>query len=256
MGPMVTAPSPLVRPPPALPALARYRGLLVAAGLIGAWLLCLGWGLTAAELPWAAVAALVLLETLLSTGLFITAHDAMHGLVLPGAPRVNAAIGQLALGIYAGFAFQPLRAAHLRHHQAPATAEDPDFHDGQRAGFWPWYVHFMRNYLSGGQVLRVAVMFNLGVHLLGFAPARLLAFWAAPALLSTLQLFYFGTYLTHRLPPGGYADVHHATSSDLPVWLSLLTCFHFGYHHEHHVHAGVPWWGLPSVRGKLAGVAP
>jgi beta-carotene ketolase (CrtW type) len=228
----------------------RWGGLLLASGLIGTWLASFAWCALAPSMPWPEGATLVILNTLLSTGLFITAHDAMHGLVLPDSPRVNAAVGQLALGLYAGFAYQPLREAHLQHHRAPATSEDPDFHDGRRSGFWAWYLRFLRRYVSLGQLVRVALMFNVLVHGVGLPPERLLLFWVAPALLSTVQLFYFGTYRTHRRPPGGYLDAHRATSNDLPAWLSLLTCFHFGYHHEHHVHAGVPWWRLPSLRGK------
>ncbi|MFA9473554.1 MAG: fatty acid desaturase [Filomicrobium sp.] len=29
--------------------------------------------------------------------------------------------------------------------------------------------------------------------------------------------------------------------------MSLLTCFHFGYHHEHHLQPDVPWWRLPDA---------
>jgi len=76
---------------------------------------------------------------------------------------------------------------------------------------------------------------------------NLLLFWVAPALLSTFQLFYFGTYLPHRLPAAGYDNMHRAVSSNYPVWLSLLTCFHFGYHLEHHVQPVVPWWRLPRL---------
>jgi beta-carotene ketolase (CrtW type) len=229
----------------------RRGGLLSAAALIGAWVASFVWCVLTPSMSWPVGALLVALNTFLSTGLFITAHDAMHGLVLPGSSRGNAAVGQLALGLYAGFAYRPLRDAHLQHHRTPATAEDPDFHDGRRSGFWAWYACFLLRYVSLGQLVRMALMFNVLVHLLGLAPQRLLTFWVAPALLSTLQLFYFGTYRTHRLPPGGYTDVHRATSNDLPVWLSLLTCFHFGYHHEHHAHAGVPWWRLPTLRRRL-----
>jgi beta-carotene ketolase (CrtW type) len=235
-----------------VPTPGRWRGLLVAGAVVASWLLSVGLGLSAPDLGWPQGLLLVALSTFLSTGLFITAHDAMHGLVLPGSSWVNHAVGQLALGLYAGFAFEPLRRSHGRHHQAPASAEDPDFHDGRRTGFGPWYLHFMRHYLSLGQVLRMAVGFNLLAHLGGISQLRLLAFWVAPALLSTVQLFYFGTYRPHRLPEGGYRDAHRATSNDFPVWLSFLTCFHFGYHHEHHANPAVPWWGLPGQRGALS----
>jgi hypothetical protein len=35
--------------------------------------------------------------------------------------------------------------------------------------------------------------------------------------------------------------VHNARSSSMPIWLSLLTCYHFGYHWEHHEYPYVPW---------------
>jgi beta-carotene ketolase (CrtW type) len=39
----------------------------------------------------------VALQTWLSTGLFITAHDAMHGTLAPGRPHWNRAVGGLCL---------------------------------------------------------------------------------------------------------------------------------------------------------------
>ena len=79
---------------------------------------------------------------------------------------------------------------------------------------------------------------------LGARPANLLAFWAAPALLSALQLFTFGTWLPHRHTDQPFADAHHARSSGYGPLLSLLTCFHFGRHHEHHLTPWRPWWRL------------
>jgi beta-carotene ketolase (CrtW type) len=72
-----------------------------------------------------------------------------------------------------------------------------------------------------------------------------------PALLSSLQLFYFGTYLPHRPGPDAFTDHHRARSNGYSEWLSLLTCFHFGYHHEHHRAPGEPWWRLPTVRRQV-----
>lgn len=230
--------------------LADFKGLAIALGIITAWVGSVGFCLATPTLPWPAWVVLVALNTLLGTGLFITAHDAIHGTVVPGARTLNAAIGQLALGLYAGFSFEPLRAAHQQHHLAPASALDPDYHDGRRTGFWRWYLHFLVRYITVGQVLRLAVVFNILVHLLGVSELRCLVFWVLPMLLSTAQLFYFGTYRTHREPPAGYVDAHRATSNDLPVWLSFVTCFHFGYHHEHHANSGVPWWRLPAERAR------
>jgi beta-carotene/zeaxanthin 4-ketolase len=87
---------------------------------------------------------------------------------------------------------------------------------------------------------------------LGAQLANVLLFWALPALLSALQLFTFGTYLPHRPAPPGFADRHNARSNDYPWLVSLLTCFHFGYHHEHHLSPGTPWWRLPTLRATRA----
>ena len=53
----------------------------------------------------------------------------------------------------------------------------------------------------------------------------------------------------HPLPPD-YDNPHRARSNGYPPWLSFLTCYHFGYHFEHHEYPYVPWWGLSSVRHR------
>jgi beta-carotene ketolase (CrtW type) len=77
---------------------------------------------------------------------------------------------------------------------------------------------------------------------------RLLLFWTLPLLLSSLQLFLFGTYLPHRRAPGRSSDRHRAVSLVWPELLSFLACYHFGYHWEHHCHPHLPWFRLPAAR--------
>lgn len=201
-------------------------------------------------LVWVALWALpaIALQTFLHTGLFITAHDAMHGTVFPASRRVNDAIGSAAVLLYALFSFRKLHEKHGEHHGRPGEpGEDPDFHDGEHGGFWRWYAHFIANYVGLWQIVGMAVVFNVLEHLVGVPIENLLLFWVLPSLLSTLQLFYFGTYLPHREPhaPG---DPHRARSNAYPAWLSFLTCYHFGYHSEHHEDPSVPWWRLPGRR--------
>lgn len=226
------------------------KGLLAAAVIVGLWALSLGVLLTVemAALPWWSVPLAVAWQTLLYTGLFITAHDAMHGTVTPDFPRLNDAIGRLAVTLYALFSYRRLRQEHFRHHDHPVSSEDPDFHGEDGAGFGQWYLRFMVTYLSVIQLLGMAAVFNLLQHLVGVALLNLVVFWVVPALASTVQLFYFGTYLPHRLPPQGHDEPHRATSNDYPPWLSLVTCFHFGYHREHHERPDLPWWRLPAYR--------
>src|SRR5438105_1424960 len=83
--------------------------LILAAAIGAAWLaIHVGgiffWRWHPASAP--AAVALILLQAWLSTGLFIVAHDCMHGSFAPGRPRLNAAIGTLCLGAYAGLSYR------------------------------------------------------------------------------------------------------------------------------------------------------
>ncbi len=243
----------------ARPARGDLRGAILGIALLLAWAGSLA-ALLVVDLsgpagPWIAVAG-VLGMTWQFTAIFITAHDAMHGSVAPGRARLNHAIGAVAAAAYAMFDYRALRRAHGLHHATPARPGDPDWHDGTLPAAhespFRWYLTFMLRYLTWGQWWRLFVVFwslFLVVDL-----ANLLLFWALPSVLSTLQLFWFGTYLPHRAPqPAGHTNVHHATSGRYSDVVSLLTCFHFGgYHLEHHEHPHVPWWQLPTVRGPGA----
>lgn len=221
------------------------RGVWIAVSLIGAWGLHLTLLLVGAAPLWAWPLA-VLLQAGLSTGLFITAHDAMHGTVAPAHPRLNRWIGRLSTLLYACFSFDALQRAHIDHHRYPATFDDPDYHRGD-ARFWPWYLGFLRRYVTVGQLLGMALAFNVLHHGAGVPLPRLLALWVLPSILSTIQLFYFGTYRPHRPAPEGYVEPHRARSDPWPPWVTLVTCYHFGRHWEHHASPGTPWWRLPSL---------
>jgi beta-carotene ketolase (CrtW type) len=109
----------------------------------------------------------------------------------------------------------------------------------------------MRRYFGWREGLIVTVATVIYAMVLG-PRWPCVAFWSAPAILASLQLFWFGTYLPHRPGPAPFTDRHNARSSRMSEWTSLLTCFHFGgYHHEHHLSPGAPWWRLPAVRGKF-----
>jgi len=226
-------------------------GIVLAAAIGAAWLLIhVGgiffwrWSLGTAPLA----AAIILAQAWLSTGLFIIAHDAMHGSLAPGRPRVNTAIGTLCLAAYAGLSYAALRPKHHQHHAAPGTADDPDFHAHAPSRALPWFVAFFRSYYTHGQIVRITLAAIVYI-LLGASLANIVAFWAIPALLALAQLFTFGTYLPHRHDQIPFADAHNARSTALSPLASLLTCFHFGaYHHEHHLSPGTPWWKLPGVR--------
>jgi beta-carotene/zeaxanthin 4-ketolase len=203
--------------------------------------------------PWGLL-GVVVWQTWLYTGLFITAHDAMHGSIHP-SPQIDLAIGQLCLWLYAGFDYSLLATKHHLHHQYPASDLDPDFHDGVATKFWSWYAHFVCEHFSWPQAINLVVMLGIYAricyvtvghdrHSLLWSIANPILFWAIPSLLSSLQLFYFGTFLPHREPPDGYLNPHRARTIVRSRWWSLLSCYHFGYHHEHHQSPHLSWWQL------------
>ncbi len=231
-------------------------GLALAAAIGGAWAVLHihsvffhrleGIGIAAAPL-------LVLAICWLNVGLFIVAHDCMHGSLAPGRPAVNRWVGRVTLGLYAGFSFDRLLPKHHAHHKHSGTAGDPDFDEAHPRHFWPWYLTFFRRYFGWREFGLLAVLLWSYILLLGASPVNALLFWGVPAILSSLQLFYFGTYLPHRHDEAPFGDRHRARSNDYGWLVSLITCFHFGYHHEHHRAPHLPWWRLPSARsGKTA----
>ncbi len=235
------------------PVQYTYSGVAMAAAIIALWLASLlGWlALDFAAAGLALMAPAMLLQTFLYTGLFITAHEAMHGLLAPRHKKLNAFLGAACVLLYALFSFNKLKLEHRRHHAQPGSAHDPDFHDGKHKNFWAWYFHFMLTYVTWRQIAGMALAFNILHHLLHVPMVNLLLFWVAPALLSTLQLFYFGTFLPHRETETDDLDEHHARSNDFSAFWSFLTCYHFGYHWEHHEFPYVPWWKLPRVRKEV-----
>jgi beta-carotene/zeaxanthin 4-ketolase len=229
------------------------KGIWIAGCLLAVW------GATqvasvafADRIPPALWLPTILLETFLYTGLFITAHDGMHGSIAPRHPRLNDLLGTVFTACYALFSFRRMRTAHGKHHAHPASAADPDFAREGRHEFWRWYFHFFKEYFSWYQIVGMTILFQLLYRAVGIPAQALIVFWVVPSLLSTLQLFYFGTYLPHREPRGGYDNPHRAHSNDFSPLMSFLTCYHFGYHLEHHEHPHVPWWRLPVVRSARA----
>lgn len=241
-----------------MPAAAAIRsdprsrtGQAIAAGIAGVWLAIHFGGifavvLTPASAVW--VVPLVLLQTWLSTGLFIVAHDCMHGSFAPGQPGVNRTVGRLALMLYAGIDYDRMLPNHFAHHRHVGTAADPDFDADNPTQPVKWLARFFGTYYSHWQIVRIVVVLGF-YQLVGATLLNILVFWAIPALLALVQLFWFGTFLPHRHAHDEFPDRHNARSSRFGPWVSVLTCFNFGgYHHEHHLHPHVAWWRLPATR--------
>jgi beta-carotene ketolase (CrtW type) len=239
------------QPRPMIAFIRSQKGLFIAVAVLTAWASLLVWLLRAdmSTLGFAAV-PLALAMMFLYTGLFITAHDAMHGGVSPHNPKLNDFIGWLSTINFALLSFRNLKFQHGYHHEYPVTDKDPDSHDGTHKGFFRWYMHFALHYITWPQLLGMAIVFNVLHYGLGIGQLNLILFWEVPCILSTVQLFYFGTYLPHREPEGGYTNSHRSSSNDYSTLMSFITCYHFGYHLEHHVYPAVPWWRLPAVRHR------
>lgn len=211
-------------------------GVFIALLIIGTWaasiILLMQW-----HVNWSSPLAylLILIQIHLYTGLFITAHDAMHGTISPNR-QLNNFIGHICTLCYALFWYPKLYTKHHQHHSHVHTDADPDYHEGS---FVRWYIRFIRNYLSVWQVVAMAIVFN--ILKIWIAQQNLLLFWVVPSLLSTLQLFYFGTYQPHK---GQHDNKYHSSTQRRNHFLAFISCYFFGYHYEHHDAPWVPWWKL------------
>ncbi len=187
----------------------------------------------------------ILIQTHLYTGIFITLHDSVHGAITPNK-RLNYAIGYLYAKIFAFNNYSRLTRKHHLHHKHVTLDGDPDFSENQ--SFIVWYFRFVLSYVDGWQILFMAITFN--VLKFWFSVEGLILFWMVPSVLSTLQLFYFGTYLPHRQPEE-LQNPAKSRSQSLNHFWAFLSCYFFGYHKEHHMAPYLPWWKLPKAKEEV-----
>lgn len=219
-------------------------GVIIASTIILLWFASLAY-LLQMDISWSnpLIYLGILIQTYLYTGLFITAHDAMHGIVSENK-KLNHTIGWISAILFSYNFYWRLFPKHHEHHRFVATEKDPDYHSSGK--FIIWYLSFIRQYVSVWQILLMAVTFNI---LKLFLPTEnLVVFWMVPAVLSTLQLFYFGTYLPHM---GESDNKHHSNSQTKNHFWAFISCYFFGYHYEHHDSPGTPWWRLWKVKEEL-----
>jgi beta-carotene ketolase (CrtW type) len=231
-----------------------WTGLLVAIIILGLWFASLVGLLTYSEINCFVAIVCILARTYIHTGLFILAHDAMHGNLIPQHKFLNNLIGRCAVGVYGFLPYDHCQKNHHRHHRYPSQNGDPDFH-GDTAHPFFWYCKFMREYFP----LRSLIIFlvNVGLLFLGLTIIfhvqflNLVLFWLLPLVFSSLQLFFFGTYLPHRQVQQNQYFLPRTESDRYSIIWSFFSCYNFGhYHWEHHEYPQVPWYRLHQAQQK------
>ena len=159
-------------------------GFLIACIIIGLWassvLFLLSLNISEIQFFWILLA--IFLQTFLYTGLFITAHDAMHGVVFPKHPKINNLIGSVAALNYGLFSYKELLKKHWLHHHHPASELDPDFHNTKHKNknFFAWYFHFMKGYWSWTRIIGLMFLFNCLHYALHIPEINLILFGVIP----------------------------------------------------------------------------
>jgi len=223
----------------------RLVSLCLAILQVVLWSALLWWNMTH-DVAYIFSPLQVWLQSFLFVGLFIVAHDCMHGLVGPSSGRWNQWLGSLCAFLFAGFEFHKLKAKHDEHHDYLATHRDPDYTSGENENFFVWIFSFVTRYFGWKEFLKLHLHVGF-FYLLSGSFVKVLVFFALPSWIASLQLFYFGTYRPHRGFQGCQGGELKARSSGYGFWLSLLTCYHFGYHREHHKYPYLAWWRLPNA---------
>jgi beta-carotene/zeaxanthin 4-ketolase len=232
-------------------------GIFWAIAILAIWVISLFMGcaidLTEMSITWLGLA--ILARTFSQTGLFVVAHDAMHGSLVPDCRPLNDWVGRIMVNLYACLSYRQICRNHIQHHRHTSQADDPDFHDGVHSHLFLWYWRFLLSYISGRSIiLQVAsgMSIFIGFHYLFHVSAtQFMALWIVPLILSSMQLFFFGTYLPHRQETLPAKKVEKAWMLQVVRFWSLLSCYHFGaYHWEHHRYPKTPWYRLPDVSNQ------
>jgi len=237
-----------------------WIGLLVGMAILSLWFVTLGSLFIISASPifcfnyhlyLITVIAIVILRTYLQTGLFIVAHDSMHGNLIPSDRKLNDLIGRIAVTVYSFLPYDRCCLNHANHHRYPSQNGDPDFHGSNDHPLF-WYCKFIREYFPERSLWTFAINLILISSLLTLALKiqfiNLILFLLLPLVLSSLQLFFFGTYLPHRQIENNPHFAPRLQSDRYDLLWALLSCYNFGhYHWEHHEYPETPWYRLPYI---------
>lgn len=224
----------------------KWKGLVIALTIIIFWVLHLFYSLIYINIDFSSIFLYlhIAIQAYLYTGLFITAHDAMHQVISPNK-TVNKVIGSISTFLFAGMSYKRLIKNHIKHHDFPASKDDPDF-CYKSQNLFVWFFTFMYRYTTITQIIVMAIIFNV-LHLF-YNQTNIILFWIIPAFLGTFQLFFFGTYLPHRKPHTEEMLPYNSRTLKKNHLIAMLSCYFFGYHWEHHDKPYVPWWKLYQTK--------
>ncbi|MGF1458712.1 MAG: fatty acid desaturase [Leptolyngbyaceae cyanobacterium] len=228
-----------------------YLDIGLASLLVMLWLATLigGFSISLDRTPLFLTVLGIFIRVFLRTGLFIITHESIHRNISK-YDFINNFFGNLSSYPYALLPYGILARNHRLHHRFPRTHQDPDFAYPNQNKYFSWYFRFMKAYQADGQAwVSVTGMAIIFCTLISFhVPVlNLLLFWIIPMIASSLQLFSFGIFLPHRRGDSQNFDRHRASSIKLPLLWSFITCYHFGYHWEHHQYPYLPWYRLPQA---------
>lgn len=205
--------------------------------------------------------------------LAILMHEAAHYRLFKNR-KINEFIGEVFCAWPITITLKGYRNSHLAHHQHVNTKEDPDWEDGSKEDYrFPknknqMVYALLRNAVGLGfysefsdtakskdfnQIplsLRIAQL-TLFATLIAcsfiFSFWKLLIlFWVVPLITSLIFVLYFRTIAEH------YGLVSNTRNTIGTFWEKILLApYNVGFHHDHHLHPGVPWYNLPRLHKVL-----
>ncbi|MFN8610951.1 MAG: fatty acid desaturase [Vulcanimicrobiota bacterium] len=218
--------------------------------------------------PWALPAYLLAAASLHGISLFT--HEAVHGTLAPSH------LGNRLWGALCAFPVlqycSAYRVLHLRHHRHLGDHGDPDHYANYTRSGWLIFLMNWARLLIGypvyitaipilgfrqgnwrdrlGILLEVAALAGLAWLAWKLVPGRWLVHgWLIPMLFINTMVNIRGmsqhTLLEHA------NDEIQGTRSILTGPLVRFFMCNENYHLEHHLHPGVPWYGLPELHRQL-----